>query len=178
MPEGYRKLKLEGYRKLTPEAYQKQKDDTWSIPMGVYTSPTSNRSSDIGHSMGRLSKEKDDTCRFPWKVLLNFVEIVAAQMGLAGSLVKVEKLDGVPSAAEDENSKLGGRKMIVKEMIQEEDSAIISGAAHQYRRKGILNVECKLRNRTTSPSKKVKMGGFTAFNADYHVPKSHPPKNN
>ncbi|KAK4842999.1 hypothetical protein QYF36_002543 [Acer negundo] len=105
-------------------------------------------------------------------------EIVAAQMGLAGRLVKVEKLDGVPSTAEGENTKLGGRKMMVKEMIQEEDSAIISGAAHQYRRKGILNVECKLRNRTTSPSKKVKMGGFTAFSADYHVPKSHPPKNN
>ncbi|KAK2663468.1 hypothetical protein Ddye_002042 [Dipteronia dyeriana] len=112
-------------------------------------------------------------------------EIVAAQMGLAGSLVTVEKLDGVPSAAEDESTKLGGRKMMVKEMIKEEDSAIISDAAHsvgycnhQYRRIGILNVECKLRNRTGSPSMKVKMGGFTAFSADYHVPKSHPPRNN
>ncbi|XP_031287583.1 uncharacterized protein LOC116146317 [Pistacia vera] len=99
------------------------------------------------------------------------------------SSTNVEKDDGVPGVAV-----LGGRKRMLKrglakeEVLNREDS--ISGAAHSVgncnrRRKGILNVECKLRKRGPQPHhKKVKMGGFTAFSADYHVPKSHPPRNN
>lgn len=99
------------------------------------------------------------------------------------SSINVEKDDGVPGVAV-----LGGRKRMLKrglakeEVFNREDS--ISGAAHSVgncnrKRKGILIVECKLRNRSPQPHhEKVKMGGFTAFSADYHVPKSHPPRNN
>lgn len=101
--------------------------------------------------------------------------------------------DGVPTAAEVEKTKLGGRKMMVskkskrkenmKEGASSEKDSTISGATHSAghcnrRRRGILNVECKLRNRKPRTDRKFKMAGFTAFNADYHVPKSHPPRNN
>ncbi|KAJ0047533.1 hypothetical protein Pint_16318 [Pistacia integerrima] len=67
------------------------------------------------------------------------------------SSTNVEKDDGVPGVAV-----LGGRKRMLKrglakeEVLNREDS--ISGAAHSVgncnrRRKGILNVECKLRKR-------------------------------
>ncbi|XP_050226102.1 uncharacterized protein LOC126675499 [Mercurialis annua] len=53
------------------------------------------------------------------------------------------------------------RRVLVKEMKDEvlnTEQGIISGAAH-----GQLN---------------NRMVGFTTFSSDYHVPKSHPPKNN
>lgn len=44
---------------------------------------------------------------------------------------------------------------------------------------GVHNVNCKLLVRAVPRSMDdVKMAGFVAFNADYHVPKPHPPKNN
>lgn len=102
---------------------------------------------------------------------------------LGRSSTNVEKKDGVPGAAV-----LGGRKRMLKrdskkeEVVHQEDS--ISGAAHSVgkcnpERKGKLNIKSKLRNRSPQPHhEKVKTGGFTAFSADYHVPRSHPPRNN
>ena len=107
-----------------------------------------------------------------------------------------EAYDAVPAVAEVWNSRLEGRKMMLKKALDkktvtvegsdEEESAKISGADYQsvgkssHRGKGILNVNRRLRNRNHHPYRhgKPKMAGFTAFSADYHVPKSHPPKNN
>uniref|UniRef100_A0A2N9F4J5 BURP domain-containing protein n=1 Tax=Fagus sylvatica TaxID=28930 RepID=A0A2N9F4J5_FAGSY len=103
--------------------------------------------------------------------------------------VEEEIYDGVPVPAEVGNAKLRGRKMMIKRalgMVKEEsligDNSKIKGAAHSvvncnHEGKGVLNVNCKLRKRGPKPMG-VKMAGFVAFNADYHVPKSHPPKNN
>lgn len=69
-----------------------------------------------------------------------------------------------------------GRKMLVMENIKEEDvkrdASKITGAIHSVgkcnnERKGVSNVESKMRDRS-----------LTSFSADYYVPKRHPPKNN
>lgn len=95
--------------------------------------------------------------------------------------------NGVP-AAEVKSTRVGGRKMMLKaalgkEMVEAESGY---GGSHfvgncNHKGKGMLNVEGKFSNRSPDhghPAVKVKMGGFIAFNADYHVPKPHPPKNN
>lgn len=99
----------------------------------------------------------------------------------------------MPAAAEVGNSRLEGRKMMLKwgldkktvtvEGSDGEESAKITGAdqsvgQNSHRGKGILNVNCKLRNRNPHRHGKANKAGLTAFSADYHVPKSHPPKNN
>ncbi|XWS60391.1 hypothetical protein CRYUN_Cryun07bG0032500 [Craigia yunnanensis] len=105
-----------------------------------------------------------------------------------------EAYDAVPAAAEVWNSRLEGRKMMLKwaldkktvtiEGSDEGENAKISGADYQpvgkssHRGKGILNVNRKLRNRNPHRHGKPKMAGFTAFSSDYYVPRSHPPKNN
>ena len=105
-----------------------------------------------------------------------------------------EAYDAVPAAVEVGNSRLEGRKMMLKldldkktvsvEGSDGEESEKISGADNRsvgkssHSGKGILNVNCKLRNRNPHRHRKAKTAGFTAFSADYHVPKSHPPKNN
>lgn len=100
--------------------------------------------------------------------------------------------NGVP-AAEVRNTRLGGRKMMLKrtmgrKMVEADagcrGASQISGAFlvaenstdHKGKRK--LKGESKFSNRSPHPVVKVKVGGFVAFNADYHVPKPHPPKNN
>ena len=106
-----------------------------------------------------------------------------------------EASDAVPAATEVWNSRLEGRKMMLKwgldkktvtiEGSDEAKNAKISGADYKsvgkstsHRGKGILNVNHKLRNRNPHRHGKPKMAGFTAFSSDYHVPTSHPPKNN
>lgn len=79
-------------------------------------------------------------------------------------------------------------KETMKEEVLNQKELTIPGAAHdaigncKRKRKGsILNAERKLRSRShhgTDGHHKVKMAGFAAFSADYHVPKSHPPRNN
>ncbi|KAF5468860.1 hypothetical protein F2P56_012973 [Juglans regia] len=92
---------------------------------------------------------------------------------------------GVPAEAEYVGKGLGsGRKMMIKRdmgMVKDEglkgDDLKIKGSAASY--VGIQNVNCKLRIKAVPrPKDDVKMAGFVAFNADYHVPKPHPPKNN
>jgi hypothetical protein len=65
---------------------------------------------------------------------------------------------GVPAPAQLVRTRLGGRKMMIKGEGLKGDDSKIEGSA-QY-------------------SMDVKIAGFAALNADYHVPKPHPPKNN
>lgn len=63
---------------------------------------------------------------------------------------------------------LGGRKRRLKKVLKKEE---------------VLNREDSisgLRNRSSRAHdhEKFKMGGSTALSADYHVPQSHPPRNN
>ncbi|EEF47698.1 conserved hypothetical protein [Ricinus communis] len=89
-------------------------------------------------------------------------------------------------ADEVSNTKLGGRKMMLKMVLKKDevlntDDTKISGAANfeDSCKKGILRGNCKLMsNRISSHPLNDRMVGFTTFSADYHVPKSHPPKNN
>lgn len=93
---------------------------------------------------------------------------------------------GVPAEAEVLGKGLGsGRKMMIKrdmglvkdEGLKGDDLTIKGTAANSV---GIQNRSCKLRIRAVPRpmDRDVKMAGFVAFNADYHVPKPHPPKNN
>ncbi|KAM3703358.1 hypothetical protein ACJW30_04G090500 [Castanea mollissima] len=104
--------------------------------------------------------------------------------------VEKETYDGVSAPAEVGDARLIGRKMMIKrvlgivkeEGLKGEDSKNIKGAVPSvgncnHEGKGVLNENCKLRKRGPKPMD-VKMAGFVAFNADYHVPRSHPPKNN
>lgn len=75
-------------------------------------------------------------------------------------------------------------EIVKEEGLKGEDSKNIKGAVVpsvgncNHEGKGVLNENCKLRKRGPKPAVDVKMAGFVAFNADYHVPRSHPPKNN
>ncbi|KAA8542349.1 hypothetical protein F0562_023515 [Nyssa sinensis] len=81
-----------------------------------------------------------------------------------------EVFNAVPTSVEAKNRRFGsgGRKMTEKMVMKKE-------MVNLGKRK--LNVEHKLSN-TSPPPVNVKKLGFVALNADYHVPKSHPPKNN
>lgn len=68
------------------------------------------------------------------------------------------------------------RKMMMMEKIKEEDvkrddskiaGAISSIGKCNHERKGVSNVESKMRDRS-----------LASFSADYYMPKRHPPKNN
>lgn len=97
-------------------------------------------------------------------------------------------------ADNDVGNPIGGKKMMLKrllEMVEEEgiegrdsrtsgESVVMTGKDHR-RNKGISEIEGKLLRYTSSTRRrglKAKMSGLIAFNADYHVPKPHPPKNN
>ncbi|KAM1477991.1 hypothetical protein TB2_039204 [Malus domestica] len=89
---------------------------------------------------------------------------------LRSSLVDVEKeiYDGVPTAVKEvEGTRILGRKMVPERnlgMVREE---VLKS-----------NGERRLRSTSSRGHMKVKIAGFIPFNADYHVPKPHPPKNN
>ncbi|XP_057987622.1 uncharacterized protein LOC131171737 [Hevea brasiliensis] len=117
-----------------------------------------------------------------------------SELAVAESMRRLEISDGVPAAMDEvSNTRLGGRKMVLmkrvlrekmkEELLNKEDSKI-SGAArlvgncNHRAGKGILNEKCKLMSGRRSVPLKDKRVRFTAFSADYHVPKSHPPKNN
>lgn len=72
--------------------------------------------------------------------------------------------------------------MIKEEGLKGDDSKIEGSAQYSvgnctHGSKGILNVSRKLR-KSGPRAMDVKIAGFEALNADYHVPKPHPPKNN
>lgn len=145
--------------------------------------------------IGESSEHRQGTYSLKFPAM---VTIPAADgTGLESARKNQEAYDAVPAAAEVWDARLDGRKMMFKwgsdkktvavlEGSDEEDSAKISGADDQsvgtsnHTEKGILNVNRKVRNRNRHSHRheKPKTAGFTAFSADYHVPKSHPPKNN
>ncbi|KAI4344010.1 hypothetical protein L6164_011287 [Bauhinia variegata] len=88
------------------------------------------------------------------KQVKKLVVLATSGSGTATSSMHVEIYDGVPVVAElDQRTMLGpGRKMMTK---------------------GVSNEKRKL-----GDSARVKMPGFVSLNADYHVPRPHPPKNN
>lgn len=84
---------------------------------------------------------------------------------------------------------LAGRKMMLnrKEGIDQDRYSRTSGVlvsegnGQSHRRNKVISkMKSKLRYYKSGRRRglKVKMSGFIAFNADYHVPKPHPPKNN
>ncbi|KAK4350385.1 hypothetical protein RND71_029698 [Anisodus tanguticus] len=108
--------------------------------------------------------------------------------------VEKEVLDGVPAAAELTNGRVGGRKMMIertnlkKNMKQlEADSKNSSGASADsvgnlkyHKGQGKLRVmSTKLSGKSSSSHLvKANTGSFVALNADYHMARPHPPKNN
>ncbi|KAF3437995.1 hypothetical protein FNV43_RR20751 [Rhamnella rubrinervis] len=120
---------------------------------------------------------------------------LAVVAGVSPSNFEKEIYNGVPAMADNDVGKprIGGRKMRLKRlmgMVEEEgiegrDSKtsgepVVNGKSHRMN-KGISEIESKVRHTSSSTrgrGLKVKMSGFIAFNADYHVPKPHPPKNN
>ncbi|KAF8037489.1 hypothetical protein BT93_B0399 [Corymbia citriodora subsp. variegata] len=127
--------------------------------------------------------------------------------GGSSSEVRKELHDHNPSTAElvrdidggIEERKLKSRKFlgqstakeVVSSMQMSSESASSSsspsstGAENYFgksslrRGKRMSAIDCEsTRIRSPRRSVRVKMGGFVAFNADYHVPKPHPPRNN
>ncbi|KAK8583969.1 hypothetical protein V6N13_109368 [Hibiscus sabdariffa] len=79
------------------------------------------------------------------------------------------------------NSRLEARKMMLKEGSDREDSANVAGYSDQsFGKSGHRSSEKAILKRKQNHHRrgKTKMGGFSAFSADYHVPKPHPPKHN
>ncbi|KAK8515814.1 hypothetical protein V6N13_096859 [Hibiscus sabdariffa] len=68
------------------------------------------------------------------------------------------------------NSRLEARKMMLKEGSDREESANVAGYSDQSVGKKAILKRKQNHHRNT--------GGFSAFSADYHVPKPHPPKHN
>lgn len=105
-------------------------------------------------------------------------------------------LDAVPAPREARNGKTGGRKMMKRRVLLkeigkdgdikiDEEASKISGAAHKgkcsHKGKRKLNIKRKTSGRGSIHHHmriRVEMSSFVALNADYHAPKSHPPKNN
>ncbi|KAM1740268.1 hypothetical protein FF2_015466 [Malus domestica] len=105
---------------------------------------------------------------------MNKVVLAADETGhlvvLRRSLVDVEKEihDGVPAAVEEaEDTRIGGRKMMPERNLGMVKVKVLKS-----------NGERRLRSASSSGRVKVKLPGFIPFDADYHVPKPHPPKNN
>ncbi|EXB28902.1 hypothetical protein L484_012661 [Morus notabilis] len=89
-----------------------------------------------------------------------------------------ETYNGVPTMADVGNNRHGGRKMMVERVLPMVEEEHFVGDC-DIREKGILNVKCNLKSTSTRRRRlKAKMADFIAFNADYHVPRPHPPKNN
>ncbi|WCJ35787.1 hypothetical protein M5689_017021 [Euphorbia peplus] len=89
-------------------------------------------------------------------------------------------VSGATMGREVRNERLKGRKMMVKkeEGVKVEERKM-SGAGNCE--DTIRNQKCKMMSistRSRNPNLKDKMVDFTAFTADYHLPKPHPPKHN
>ncbi|XP_019224991.1 PREDICTED: uncharacterized protein LOC109206608 isoform X1 [Nicotiana attenuata] len=128
-----------------------------------------------------------------------FVVVYEAENGfameLAGSHQSVEKevLDGVAAAAVLSTGRMVGRKMMIERRNMKQVEASIksteedskdSGASATHsvgnlnrKRQGKLRVMSSKMNTSHSVSK-VNTGSFVALNADYHMARPHPPKNN
>ncbi|PON36165.1 hypothetical protein PanWU01x14_330540 [Parasponia andersonii] len=89
---------------------------------------------------------------------------------------------GVPTSPRHGGSKMKQLKRLLG-MVLVKEEGIDGGDNHTNKNnisgEGILNHVERSRRITMSPRRlKAKMADFIAFNADYHVPRPHPPKNN
>lgn len=95
------------------------------------------------------------------------------QQCLIARNISQENFDVAPNAAGANNGRLGGRKMMEK---REE---AMKGLAPKNSGANCFDGNCKLGARSSSTQPvKGEREGFMAFNADYNVPRPHPPKNN
>ncbi|GFZ16952.1 hypothetical protein Acr_26g0002220 [Actinidia rufa] len=85
---------------------------------------------------------------------------VVMEPSLSPSTVEKVNFDG----AEAKYGNIGGRKMMEKKLF---------GETTAEREEGM-----HINGGTADISAGAKLGGFMAFTADYHDPKTHPPKNN
>ncbi|XP_058114246.1 uncharacterized protein LOC131257375 isoform X2 [Magnolia sinica] len=105
---------------------------------------------------------------------------VPTAAGAAVTSINQELLDN--AATTDGARRLKGRKMVMNDDMMKEGnvnggpSKITSTNIH-HEKKGKPSVECKLSETNVLP-KKVSVVGLGPFNADYNVPRPHPPKNN
>ncbi|KAL8134888.1 uncharacterized protein LOC141710974 [Apium graveolens] len=100
--------------------------------------------------------------------------------------------DAVPTPGEASNLKVGGRKMMKRRFLIEGKDTMIdleaskfysatdSNAVNRTKEKRKLNKEfdMKVQGPNYLHVKRGDLSSFVALNADYHPPKSHPPKNN
>ncbi|KAI8541198.1 hypothetical protein RHMOL_Rhmol08G0043400 [Rhododendron molle] len=100
------------------------------------------------------------------------------------TLDEKENFDVAPNAAGAKNGKLGRRKMMEKVVMGKETEKLeeaMKGLAPKNSGANCFDGSCKLGARSSSSTQPVKgeLGeGFLAFNADYNVPRAHPPKHN
>lgn len=100
-----------------------------------------------------------------------------------------EILDAVPTPREVSNLKVGGRKMmkrslLTRQMVKGKETMInlaaskISGADSKGKKKLSTEFDMKVESVNYHHVMRDDLSSFVALNADYHPPKSHPPKNN
>ncbi|XP_009793278.1 uncharacterized protein [Nicotiana sylvestris] len=125
----------------------------------------------------------NDTIAHTDKVKQNFV-VDEAGNGIAKtrrSHLNVEKEDfhGVtPATIQVASGRIGGRKRMVEQRNMRQSTKKIEGIMPN-RGQGKLRIQSKLNGKNShSDNVKVNRGSFTAFSADYHMPRTHPPKNN
>ncbi|KAK7388821.1 hypothetical protein VNO78_23648 [Psophocarpus tetragonolobus] len=123
--------------------------------------------------------------------------LVVAKLETPKNPVNVEIYHGVPAVSEThQGTRLHpGRKMISggvlwkSNVLEAEDRmgltttkwkahCVIGSCNHEDQGKGILNVKHKVSIRNKGHSIKVNLSGLVPLNADYYVPRPHPPKNN
>ncbi|XP_029129534.1 uncharacterized protein LOC109807603 isoform X2 [Cajanus cajan] len=114
-------------------------------------------------------------------------KLVVSKHETARSPVNVEIYHGF--AETDQRTKfLHGRKMVSRGVLSrsnvvkaENGINMAKGFTTKWNHeegKGILNVKHKVSKKNSGHSTKVKMSGLVPLNADYYVPRPHPPKNN
>lgn len=100
--------------------------------------------------------------------------------------------DAVPTPQEASNLEVGGRKMINRRFLMKGKDTMISLEASKFsgatdsnavnctKGKKKLNKEFDMKVEAANylHVKRDDLSSFVALNADYHPPKSHPPKNN
>ncbi|XP_016474393.1 uncharacterized protein LOC107796163 [Nicotiana tabacum] len=123
-----------------------------------------------------------DTIAHTDKVKQNFVVDEAgndiAKAGRNHLSEEKEVLDGHISASiQFASDRIRGRKRMLEQRNMRQSTKKIE--AMPSKGQGKLRMQNKVSGRSShSDNVKVNRGSFTAFSADYHMPRTHPPKNN
>ncbi|OIT21641.1 PREDICTED: uncharacterized protein LOC109218655 [Nicotiana attenuata] len=91
---------------------------------------------------------------------------------------EVIEFEGItPASIQFASDRVGGRKTMLEQRNMKQSTKKIK--AMPSKGQGKLRMQSKLNGRNShSDNVKVNRGSFTAFSADYHMPRTHPPKNN